>query len=326
MEHAHTSRWFKPASNALFPKLRDPQNPEPARFIEDLPFEEYLSKRDAISSSGLRKVMKSPRHYLADMIGLQADEDEEKDHFRFGRAAHLLILEPEKFKRLHVVEPKFTGLTQDGRESTRSKDAGLKRDAWRKSLDPEAVIIAQEEADDLTHMVNSLMDHSTASNLLKNGRPEVTGFFNDEETGIACKIRPDYLSYDKDGRLYLTDLKTTRDASQGLFSNDVARHKYHAQLAHYVDGIKAITGKAPEGVGIIAVEKKAPYTTAVYWFNEEDIEEGRRWNRFAMHTLYRCIKTNEWPGIQSEGQMLSLPHWTKNEMLPSFDWKQQETK
>lgn len=316
MEHAHLPRWFKP-NNAIFPAIG---STEPETFIYDLPFEKYLGDRSAISSSGIRKILKSPRHYLADLVGMLGDDDEEKDEFRFGRAAHLLILEPQKFKELHVVEPKFTGLTKDGRESSQSKEAKQAKEAWRKSLHPEAVLITQEESDHLTNMVDSLMGHSQISNLLKNGKPEVSGFFNDPVTGIRVRFRPDYLTPDG-GSLFLSDIKTTRDASAGLFSNDAARFKYHVQLALYADGIKKITGKDPEAVAIIACEKTPPYSSALYWLNEEDIETGRRWYRFALDTLKRCMTTNDWPGIQRDGQMLSLPKWTENEPFPQFDWK-----
>ena len=76
---------------------------------------------------------------------------------------------------------------------------------------------------------------------------------------MLCRGRPDYIVRDKEGGLHLVDLKTTRDASKGLFSREIMRHQYHIQLAFYHDGIVQATGQQPQSINIVAVEKTAPY-------------------------------------------------------------------
>ncbi len=318
MEHGQTLRWLN-TSKIQLPVVG---SKEPDELVYDLPFDKYLGNRTCISNSGLKKILKSPRHYIADLLGYEEEEEDgaEKDHFRFGRAAHMLILEPKKFRELHLVMPEFTGLTKDGKESHRSKDALDKKAKWLADVPPEALVLTQAEMDSLMLMVENLMAHETAANLLKNGRPEVTGFFTHKETGLRVRIRPDYLTWDSQQKLYISDLKTARDVSAGMFSTQTANLKYHMQLALYVDGVAQITGQQVEAQGIIALEKKMPHSCALYWINEDDLAKGRQWYEFALRTLKRCIDTNQWPGVQGDGVMLNLPKFTDNEQFPQFDW------
>lgn len=319
MEHGPTLKWMD-TSKVQMPLIGCS---DPDELLYDLPFPEYLANKKCISNSGLKKVLQSPRHYVADLMGFGSDDEEgEKDHFRFGRAAHMMVLEPAKFRQLYVVMPEFIGMTKDGRPSAQSKDAKEQKAKWLEGVHPDALVLSASEMNDLNYMIESLMGHATASNLLKNGRPEVTGFWTHKETGLRIRIRPDYFTWDKEGKLYISDLKTTKDASPGLFATDVARMKYHMQLALYVDGVTQITGKPVEAQAIIALEKKPPYSCALYWINEDDLAKGRQWYEFALRTLRRCIDRGEWPGVQGEGQMLNLPRFTDYEQFPQFDWKQ----
>lgn len=287
---------------------------------ENLAFEDYL-KVPAISSSGIKLVLKSPLDYLTNLS--RQVEEEESDAFRFGRAAHLLVLEPHRFKELYVVEPTFTGMTtgKDAKESSNSKEAKEKRKAWYDSLKPETQVVTQQEMEDLLYMVDSLVADPVISGLLKNGKPEVSGFFQDKETGLWVRIRADYLSRDSEGRLYLSDLKTAQDVSEGIFATAAARFKYDVQLALYMDGIEQITGEKIEQVGIIAVEKKPPYQACLYWLTEEDLETGRAEYKHALRVLKKSITENEWPQAAKSGVMLQMPSWRKTQALPYFEFK-----
>lgn len=290
--------------------------------VYELAFEEYLRDAKCMNSSSIKKILEGPRYYLSALAG--QEEKEDKDHYRFGRAAHLAILEPNKFRNLYVIQPEFTGLTQAGKESPNSKAAKEKRKKWREQLPSDALILTQQEHDDLTCMVESVLEHPQASMLLRNGRPEVTGRFTDPETGVRCKIRPDYLTFDKDEQIYVVDIKTTRNSSPGLFSNDIWKFKYHLQIAFYYDGIKAITGKEPEAAAFISVEKTAPYSTHVYWADDDMLAQGRQWYQHGLRIYKKCIETGKWPAPQEEAIMLSLPKKSEFDQFPQFDFGDSE--
>ncbi len=308
MEHGSPFKWVKPGSLKL--PLID--SPEPDELKHDEPFSIYLGDHTCVSSSKLKSILKSPRNYIAEIAGF-GEEDEEKDHFRIGRAAHMMILEPKKFQQLYVVMPDLGPM--------QSKYNRAKRDGWIAEQAVDALILKQAELDQLMWMIDALMDHPEAHKLLANGKPEVTGRFTHRPTGIRCRIRPDYFTW-IDNELFVSDIKTTRTDSPGLFSDQAGKLKYHLQLAFYFDGMEQITGHRPEGIALITMEKHIPYNVSVYWLDDEDRETGTQWYRYALDVLKRCIQTNQWPAPQTHAQMLKFPSWTKNEPFPQFEWRE----
>lgn len=286
---------------------------KPDEIKYDEPFETYLSDRSCVSSSGLKKVMQSPRHYLWYSTETTDDEEEEPAHFRFGRAAHMMVLEPNKFRESFVVQPDFGPM--------QSKTNRAVRDNWRNSLPADALVLSEKELDDLTNMVESLTCHPQAANFFKNGKPEVTGRFTHKETGIRCRIRPDYISYTPEGGLYIFDIKTTKAENKALFASDAAKRKYDQQIAFYRDGMSQILGREPEAVAFVAMEKKPPYSVWVYWVTDDDLEVGRAWNNEALRNLKKSLSTGQWPGPQSSGEMMEFPTWRRTESFPQFDWE-----
>lgn len=307
MEHAETKN-----------KQRDVRLPEhdvdkPDELFYDEDFEKYLADRSCVSSSGVRKMMESPRHFLASVMESKEEDDaDEPAHYRFGKAAHMMILEPAKFREYYVTQPDFGPM-----QSIKNRE---KRDAWKEGLPAGALVLTEKEIDMLTNMVNSLQMHPEASQFFKAGKPEVTGRFTHKKTGIRCRIRPDYISYNDQGELFIFDIKTTRTTTKGLFATDAAKKKYHCQLAYYADGMAQITGREPSAVALVAMEKVEPYSVFVYWMDDEDLKKGRELNDFALANLKRSLTTGKWPGPQAHGEMMSLPMWAKDEMPAHFDY------
>lgn len=291
----------------------------------NLPFVEYASDSGTMNSSALKFLLQSPRKFLAYLLDREEpDENKEADHLRFGRAAHLMFLEPKRFKELYVVQPEFTGLTKDGKISANCKESREKKAAWLDSQNSDAVILKQDELDSLVGMVESVMSHSVASLLLKNGEPEVSGWFTDDETGVNCRFRADYISKDSDGNVHLIDLKTAREGDAGLFSKQIHSLKYYVQMAFYYDGITKLLGREPATATFLVVEKKYPHDTYVYECDDDMIEKGRVIYKHALRIYKRCLKENDWPGGQSRAQMISLPRYSEFDSLPEFEFKKQQ--
>lgn len=313
MEHSYF-KWEVP--KGLLPLVNDDDSKE---LIYDEPFSEYLADREHLNSGGAVQILDSPKMYISGLLGYNKSE-EEPDHFRFGRAAHMAILEPDKFRQYFLEEPEFIGLTKEGKESSQSAEARTKKKKWYEDLPPDALVLSSKELTMLTEMIDCLMDHPQAGGMFRNGRPEVTGRFLHLKYKIRCKIRPDYLTKMPDGRIYFFDLKTARSVEPGIFATDAARLKYHCKMAFYWDGLTEILGQEPEACALVPIEKGIPSRTQVYWLNDQDLEDGRRQNHFAMETLLKCIAENKWPRRKSWGQMLSLPARSYNEPLPEYDW------
>jgi hypothetical protein len=267
----------------------------------DVPEDEYHADRTRTSSTQVRKILKSPATFLAHYQGV-ADE-KETAALKFGRTAHLAILEGDKFWKRHKVMPKFVGLTKDGRESEQSAEAKAKKVAWLEE-NAGCVICTEEELRHLEGMINSVVRHRDAFMILKDVAVEVTGYYTCPRTGIRCRIRPDVTSFNLN---VMADVKTTVSVEMELFSRQVWQKRYDFQAAMYSEGAYQISGKFPEFFPFIAIEKVPPYECAVYVADDGLLDRGRKDYERAMDRLAQCVKTNQWPPYQTGIRNLALP-------------------
>lgn len=268
-----------------------------AHWDAELTNEQYHSDRSAVSSSSLKLVIeKSPKTFLAAHNGKLRKES---PAFRIGSALHMAILEPELFQKKFVIQPEFSG-----------KGAVAAKADWRLSIASDAVILKQEEYDDLQEMINSVLSHQDACNILKNGKAEQSGFFRDMDTGIKCRIRPDFFHF---GHHALLDIKTTTDVRAEQFMKSIWNYRYDFQMGMYCEGIQLITGKAVQYPLILAVEKKAPFECALYLCDEALMTKGLGDFKIAIQRLKQCIDENMFDSYQRKIQPISLPHWALKE-------------
>ena len=184
------------------------------------------------------------------------------------------------------------------------------RDAWIaevKAENPDAVICTQEDRDDILGMMESIASHPDASALLREGIPEISGYYADPETGIACRIRPDFFSKDL---TVLTDLKTTSNVERWFFSKQIWEYGYYLSLAMYAFGASVINrGIKVEHQVFIAVEPKKPYEVAVYPSCDATMEYGLKRYRRLMDELLEHINAGHFPAYQARMENISLPHF-----------------
>ncbi len=287
-------------------------------FLTDLSHELYHADKTRMSSTAVRKLLRSPRNFLNSWFDIEKDIDDDEDHFRIGRAAHMMLLEPDLFRKRHVVMPLFEGLTKEGKMSAQSKDAKDKRAAWIAQQEFGSLIVTQPELDMLIGMIEAVLEHPVANGMLSKGKPECSVHWTDPATGVMCKARPDFILEEANGDIHLVDFKTTRDIRPGIFAYDIERYGYHTQLAFYHDGIVAALGKQPQSITLVVVEKNAPYEAAVYPLHDDWFEEGQRQYRHALQLYKKCREQNKWPAFQSNAQMLNMPNRHKDNSLPEF--------
>jgi len=248
----------------------------------------------AIGHTGIVKMLKSPAHFREYLDY----PHHQTPAMAFGSAVHSFILEPERFSKEVAVAEKFDRRTKEGKEAA----AKFEAENQGKSL------ITSEELATLTLIRAAVHSHHGADKLLSHGDAELSVFWNDPATGIACKCRPDWFNGD-----VITDLKSCVDASAAGFSRAIATLGYDVQAAFYVDGVKAATGMELPFI-FIAAEKEPPHAVAVYRADPEVIEVGRRKYRAALHLLKWCQESGSWPAYQPGGEieLISLPRWAAN--------------
>lgn len=259
--------------------------------------EDYHADKSAVSSSGLRQIEKSPATFYQNFF-LRLPEAEKKSKAKtIGTLCHQAILEGSKFLENFVLMPDFGDM-----RSSKNREA---RDEWLATVEGKTVV-KQDELDVIKGTIEAIVNHEGAFNLLKDGKTEISGYYADPETGILCRIRPDFLSFNL---MALVDVKTTIDCSREGFAKSIWNYRYDFQLAMYSEGIKQITGKEVDYPAFIAVEKEPPYEVAVYIADKEMIDKGREDYRKSLLTLKACLDTDTFPKYQSKIEEISLPRW-----------------
>lgn len=263
-----------------------------------MPADQYHA-HSAVGHSGLVRIIRSPAHYREYVT----NPPEPTPAMQFGTAFHAALLEPGIFGETFVVAPKFDRRTKDGKAEA---------EAWEAENAGKTALTAEQMAA-IEQMVASVKQHAGASMLLGCGLAEMSAFWIDQETGIECKCRPDFLAMAGETITGIVDVKTCCDASADGFARAIATLGYDVQAAFYQDGLKALTGRTIPFYFIV-VEKEAPYAVAAYKASDDVIEVGRAKYRGALQLLKWCRDRGSWPSYQPNGEieMINLPRWAAN--------------
>jgi exodeoxyribonuclease VIII len=251
--------------------------------------EEYHSL-PAANKSGMDKINKSPAHYIHEKL----NPTPPTPAMVFGSSFHDALLLPAEFPNRYVAAPKFDKRTNAGKAAAAEFEAA---NVGKTLVDPE-------EMESIKGMADAIKAHPEASKFLAAGTSELSCFWNDAETGVLCKARPDLLL--DNGTI--VDIKTTNDASFSEFQKSIANFRYHVQAAWYLDGVKKF--QPADSFVFVAVEKKPPYAVAVYMIDEASIEKGREEYRKNLKIYAECLKTGVWPAYSEELQIISIPFWS----------------
>jgi hypothetical protein len=280
----------------------------------DIDIEEYHSQCcDGVStsSSQLQKVLACPVKFWA-MSDLNPKRFPEKPRkvFEIGRAAHSLVLgEPEFNKHFYVLPsdaPRRPAKSQ--RSAKKPSDASIKAILFWDALEqkPQA-LLKPEDFEIVELMALGLRLSPQVSQAFKNGEPEKSLIWKDEETGIWLKARPDWLPNDPKSE-FICEYKTAVTIDPWSLTNAVFRYGYHMQAALQIDGVQAVFGVKPLGVAHVVQEKEPPYLAELRMFTPEQIETGRKTYRKALRLLAQCLETGKWPGFTAEPTFFETPY------------------
>jgi hypothetical protein len=256
----------------------------------------YARSLGEASKSGLDKVAQSPAHYRAWILG---QEEPETPALRFGRAFHMAILEPQRFRTVYITAPDFSVYGHPN--SNAHRDA---KRAWFAEHEGNE-IIGRAEAETIERMRDAVMAHPIARNLVIGGTPEATLRWTDPRTGLRCKARADYHLPDLRAAV---DVKSTDNAHPATFARSVAAYRYHVQDAFYREGF-AQAGSPIDRFLFLNVEKEPPHLVSVTYCDDAALERGGQLVDRDLATLARCVERNEWPGYPEELVPMQLPAW-----------------
>lgn len=259
--------------------------------IPGMSFKDYLAE-PAMSNSGLKRLRKSPAHYVAG----DDPEAEPKDSLRRGSLLHTLVLEPETVTQRYRVKPDgMSFATKDGK-------------AWRDATPTGVEIVSDAELRAAKRQAKHLIDLPEVAALLGSGQAEVSFFWTDRATMVPCKGRADWV-FRTDAGVVLLDLKTTEAADPDSFAKSCARYGYHMQAAWYSQGWEAATGESVLGFVFGAVESAWPHIAAPYMIDDAGHEKGRAECRRLLDLYAQCLESGRWPGYVETIEPINLPAW-----------------
>ena len=154
-------------------------------------------------------------------------------------------------------------------------------------------------------MRDSAMAHPIARWMLEaQGKAEASIYWNDRDTGVLSRCRPDKIITDFN---WCLDVKSTADIIK--FQKDFYSYRYHVQDAFYSDSYESQFNELPT-FAFLAVSTsidRGRYPVQVFIMDQQAKDAGRAEYKRNIHTFAECLSRNEWPGIAT----LSLPFWAK---------------
>jgi hypothetical protein len=282
--------------------------------VYDLPWADYCSAV-AMNPSTLIAGLKpkgSLKHlkWYWDASGI-ADEDEKAPSgpLVWGRAAHALLFEPDKFpERYHCWG---------------ERRAGKEYDFFAKAArECGAEVLNLKQFTSVVEAGKAFAKSTEVRPLINSGKAEVSLFTVEEiedEDGeiheVQCKGRLDWINGAPN---LIVDLKTTRNLNARGFSRDFYSLGYDFKLGMYQRALEKLTGiKYP--VTVILLEKTPPYDLAIMPIPNEVLERGAKKALNVLRAVVQAIKANSWPGKGSEEMVLDTPTWEMDEEVDYSD-------
>lgn len=239
-------------------------------------------KHSAVGKSQLSKISRSPLHYKFEL----ENKKESTATLNFGSAAHKWILEKETFYEEFAILP--SGLNLKTKADREIRDYFLE-------INEDKIAISADEFEQIKEMREAIDSHPIARKLL-TGRVEQSFFWNDADTGIECKCRPDCIN---DDLKVLVDYKTTRDCSGTRFERDCIKFAYDLQAGMYTEGI--FNNELEQyGFSFVVQESSKPYAVRVYNCDIGFIQQGYEKFRDYIEILHSCLVTGNWYGYETE--------------------------
>lgn len=275
---------------------------------------EAYHRGPGISKTGLDHVARSPATFYA--LHLDPARPPEKDRAGQleGQLAHCAILEPAEFDQRYAVLPadaprRPTDAQWNAKKpSTESVEAMEWWTAWIKSS-AGRTIITQAQRETALRQAESVRRLPDVAEALAAGRPEVSAYWVDPDTGVLCRCRPDWVHPAGENGVILLDVKTYSDASPAEFARQIARKRYHVQDAFYSDGFARASGLEVLAFVFVAVETEWPYAASAVMLDAPSKAQGMQQVRRDLSTYAACLASNEWPGHGTGIHQVSLPAW-----------------
>lgn len=250
----------------------------------------------AVSNSVLSSMARSPAHCFILHVADDRQKQATSPAFFAGTLAHCAILEPGALLDRYILKPEGLDMrTKDGK-------------AWKAALPAGVDMIDADQYATALAQRDAVRGVPELAELLADGVAEVSAFWRDDETGLQCKCRPDWVHTLSDGRVILVDVKTTKDCSPHQFSRSAWGYGYHRQAAWYSAGYAKAAGVEVAGFVFAAVSSAHPFIAAAHTLDDDYMRIGQDECRRLLDEYADCKLTGRWPAYPGMN-LLSPPAW-----------------
>lgn len=241
----------------------------------------------SLSQSGAKTLLASPARFAWERDHGRPP----KDAYDIGTLVHALVLR-SRDDRIRVIDARDwkTKRAQEARDEARA--GGM-------------VPVLRSQLLDASRVARAVRRHPLAGAMFRGGRAEVSLYWIDDETGVTCRGRVDYVHPGG-----LVDLKTTTYGRGDLdvFGRSAASYDYPMQAAVYSDGWEALTGVRLPFVTVV-VEVDPPYMITVGQYDDDDLDAGRaRW-RTALSVYAERESSGVWDDPLTDIPTIPVPAW-----------------
>lgn len=268
--------------------------------------EEYFAV-EAVNNSILKDMAKSPAHCYALHFAPNRPKRSQTASMATGSLVHCAVLEPHLMASRYVTKPEGLDMrTKAGKE-------------WAESVPAGVEVISNEQAADAERCRAAVLAVPELHELFSSGEAEQSAFWTDDQTGMLCKLRADWVHTLADGRVVLVDLKTTTDASPEAFQKTVWNYGYHRQAAWYSMGWEKATGQKVAAFVFAAVTNAYPFIAAAHMLDSDYMSIGEEECGELLEALADCKATGVWPAFLGMN-LLQPPAWARREEEAEFSY------
>lgn len=183
----------------------------------------------ALGSTDIRRCARNPSSYWFSswMNPNRKPETDTPGRVR-GRAMHKLLYEPPMFERLYMCGARHDLEMTSAEKGAATKAANVKAAAAGKIALPSA------DYDQVLMAHAMITKNPKLKDVFANGFSEVSIFWVDPETGVACKARIDYLKIRGNGDLKGVANQYDKDFRQACIEA-IANYRYEVQAKFYMN-------------------------------------------------------------------------------------------
>lgn len=288
---------------------------EAAGHYPDISEEDYhenpnLLPEPSLSASGAKVLVeKSPAHFWNQSNLNPNREEVDKSHFNIGSACHHMMLLGDDWRKKYHILP-------EGYRSNANRKFAAAIEEAEAARESGLTIMKWADYQTVLKIIDAIKLSDASANAIKNGIAESTIAWQDKETGVWLRCRPDFLPnsaiHGGDVRV-ITDLKfmAPSNCSPDGFSKAIAQMGYHIAAAFYFEGIEQVFGHRPTHWLHLVVEKEAPFTISPYPLPHDDILLGHHQMRSAIRKFADCLAADKWPGYVNGPTPVGLAPWAR---------------